>query len=89
MHNTNESELTGGIGHTAKERQKSRMNSKLFGKYVCRDTFSYAHGIDRKTVDSIAKDILCNGLEPRDHGNKHKRPEHALSMGDVCDIKQF
>ena len=89
IHNTNESELTEGIGHTGKERQKSRINYKLFGKSVCRETFSYAHGIDRKTVDSIAKDILCNGLEPRNHGNKHKQPKHALSMGDVCDIKQF
>ena len=72
MHNTNASELTEEIRHTAKERQKSRMNCKLFGKSVCRDTFSYAHGIDKKTVDNITKDILCNWLEPRNHGNKRK-----------------
>ena len=35
-------------------------------------------------IESFAIDMQYNGLEPQIHG---EQPNHALSMGDVCDIK--
>jgi len=61
----------------------------LFGAEVCRDTYAFAHGITRKTVNAIVRDLKENGVEARTHGNKNKMPKHALSLEDVKAIKQF
>ena len=89
FHHRQNSELTDSCKHKAKERERVRQNYFFGGKKVCREVFVFAHGLNRKTVDAIAKSIDQNSLEPRIHGNKNRVPKHALTLSDVNKIKLF
>ncbi|XP_053376392.1 uncharacterized protein LOC123561263 [Mercenaria mercenaria] len=72
-----------------KERVKARQTYVFNGKYICRSTFAFAHGVQRKTIDRIAKSLDNEGLVARRHGNFGKTPKHALTVGDVNNVTTF
>ena len=71
--------------HKSKEREISRQKYYFNGVQICREAF--AHGISRKTVDSIGRSLDQDGFGARIHGNKGKSPKHALTLEDVKKSK--
>ena len=88
-HHRNNNSVTDSKKHKGKERERPRQEYFFEGRQVCRNVFSFAHGVNRKTVDSIARSLDSNGLIPRIHGNTGKSPKHAMTMMDVQNVKQF
>ena len=82
-------EMTESKKHPSKEREKPRQEYFFNGLQVCRVTFAFADGVNRKKIDSIAHSLDSDGLVPRTHGNTGKSPKHALTLQDVENIKQF
>lgn len=89
FHHRNNSSETSAKKHKTKERERVRQVYHFSGIQVCRETFAFAHGISRKTIDSIARSLDQDGFGARVHGNKGKSPKHALTMEDVKRVKQF
>uniref|UniRef100_A0A8W8MKS9 Uncharacterized protein n=1 Tax=Magallana gigas TaxID=29159 RepID=A0A8W8MKS9_MAGGI len=89
FHHRNNSSETSAKKHKTKERERVRQVYHFSGIQVCRETFAFAHGISRKTIDSIARSLDHDGFGARIHGNKGKSPKHALTMEDVKRVKQF
>lgn len=88
-HHRKAGEFTDSKLHKTKEREKSRQEYFFNGKQVCRETFSFAHGVNRKKVDAIGRSLEIDGLAPRKHGNKGKSPKHAVKLLDVEAVKHF
>ncbi|KAJ8297646.1 hypothetical protein KUTeg_024177, partial [Tegillarca granosa] len=89
FHHRRNDSVTDKKKHKSKERERSRQEYFFSGKRVCRVTFAFAHGVNRKKVDAIAHSLDNEGLGARSHGNKGRLPKHALTLNDVQIIKQF
>ncbi|KAJ8320960.1 LOW QUALITY PROTEIN: hypothetical protein KUTeg_002547 [Tegillarca granosa] len=89
FHHRRNDSVTDKKKHKSKERERSTLEYFLSGKHVCRVTFAFAHGVNRKKVDAIAQSLDNEGLGARSHGNKGTLPKHALTLNDVQTIKQF
>lgn len=89
FHHKQNDKVTVGQKRKSKDREKPRQSYFFAGNIVCRALFAFAHGINRKTVDALAKSLHEDGLEPRVHGNKSKMPKHALTLTDVENVKTF
>ena len=89
FHHRRSGEMTESRKHPSKEREKPRQGYFFSGRQVCRETFAFAHGVNRKKIDAIACSLDSDGLIPRTHGNTGKSPKHALTLHDVENIKQF
>lgn len=50
---------------------------------MCRETFAFAHGINRKTIDSTARLLDQDGFGAKVHCNTGKSPKYALTVEDV------
>ena len=73
--------------HKIKERERPYQEFYFKGKRVCRQTFCYIHGIEKKKLLSIAKSLDTDGLSPRTHASIGKLPKHALTFQDSERIK--
>lgn len=82
-------ELTTSKKHKIKERERPHQEFYFNGMRVCRQTFCFAHGIEKKKLLSIAKSLDIDGLQPRTHGNSGKQQKHALTFMDSEHIKTF
>ena len=89
FHHRRTGEMTESRKHPSKEREKCRQEYYFNGRQICRETFAFAHGVNRKKIDAIARSLDSDGLVPRTHGNTGKSPKHALTLRDVENIKQF
>ena len=89
FHHRRSGEMTESRKHPSKEREKPRQEYFFSWRQVCRETFAFAHGVNRKKIDAIARSLDSDGLIPRTHGNTGKSPKHALTLHDVENIKQF
>ena len=56
---------------------------------VCKDMFSFLHGISRKRLDAIKQSYITNGLETRTHGNSKHLPKHAFSTPEITHVTKF
>lgn len=70
FHHRNDSPETSAKKHKTKERERVRQVYHFSGIQVCRETFAFAHGISRKTIDSIARSLDQDGFGARVHDNK-------------------
>jgi hypothetical protein len=89
LHHRNNSIETVATKHNANERENPRQQYYFNCQQVCRETFTFAHAVSRKTIDSIAQSLDKDGLVARTHGNKGKSTKHALTVQDVQNVKQF
>ncbi|CAC5424720.1 unnamed protein product [Mytilus coruscus] len=75
--------------HKIKERERPYQEFYFKGKRVCRQTFCFIHGVEKKKLLSIAKSLDVDGLSPRTHASTGKLPKHALTFQDSERIKTF
>ena len=73
----------GGENTRGGKRKRMRFAYSYEGKKVCRRVFRYIFDIGHRTLKSIIKHINENGRVPRTHGNKGKKPKHALVYDDI------
>ncbi|XP_053373982.1 uncharacterized protein LOC128546730 [Mercenaria mercenaria] len=81
--------LTDGKKHVKKERERPYQEFYLSGKRVCRATFCFAHGIDKKKLQAVGRSLDVDGFKPRIHGRKGVQPSHSLTFEDRERIKTF
>ncbi|CAC5369395.1 unnamed protein product [Mytilus coruscus] len=75
--------------HKIKERERPYQDFYFKGKRVCRQTFCFIHGVEKKKLLSIAKSLDVDGLSPRTHASTGKLPKHALTFQDSERMKTF
>jgi hypothetical protein len=75
--------------HKIKERECPYQEFYFKGKRLCRQTFCYIHGIEKKKLLSIAKSLDTDGLSPRTHASIGKLPKHTLTFQDSERITTF
>jgi hypothetical protein len=81
--------FTEGAKHKVRERQNAYQEYFFKGKRVCRKTFCFLHGIERKKLGAIAHSLDTEGLKPRVHGRVGQAPAHSLTFEDRTRIKTF
>jgi len=59
------------------------------GYTVCRETYTFLHGMSKHKVHSLKNHFSENGLTPRTHGNSTIRPHKALQFGTILHILNF
>ena len=69
--------------HKIKERERPYQEYYFKGKRVCRQTFCFIHGVEKKKLLSIARSLDSDGLSPRAHATTGKLPKHALKYQDT------
>ncbi|CAC5405104.1 unnamed protein product [Mytilus coruscus] len=89
FHHRKSGDFTQSKKHKSKERKKSRQEFSFNGHQVCKGTFAFANGVNRKKNDAIGRSLDAEGLSPRTLGNKGKSPKHALKLSDVESVKRF
>ncbi|MEW8547933.1 MAG: hypothetical protein AB2693_30880, partial [Candidatus Thiodiazotropha sp.] len=61
FHHRRSGEMTASRKHPSKEREKPRQEYFFSGHQVCRETFAFAHGVNRKKTDAIARSLDVDG----------------------------
>ncbi|XP_056016758.1 uncharacterized protein LOC125653193 [Ostrea edulis] len=69
-----------GIDRSQRKRQRYIYNYD--DREVCIEAFLIMHDIGEKHLKNLAKHMKLNGPVPRCHGNRGKKPKHALSFPD-------
>ncbi|KAJ8303681.1 hypothetical protein KUTeg_018791 [Tegillarca granosa] len=70
FHHRKNDSVTDKKKHKSKERERSRQEYFFSGKRVCRVTFAFAHGVNRKKVDAIAHSLDNEGLGQAECSNQ-------------------
>lgn len=73
---------TGCFGQTTKrntERKRLRYTYSFKGKNICRDAFLAIYDVSDKVLSNFVTYVNTNGVCSRKHGNKRKKPAHALN----------
>ncbi|KAJ8305251.1 hypothetical protein KUTeg_015796 [Tegillarca granosa] len=70
FHHRRNDSVTDKKKHKSKERERSRQEYFFSGKRVCRVTFAFAHGVNRKKVDAIAHSLDNEGLGQAECSNQ-------------------
>ena len=76
-------------GHKAIKRQRTTISYMHKGYHVCRNTFTFLHGVSKHKVNAIKKHFLENGISTRVHGNIGNQPKHALTLKIILGILKF
>ena len=76
-------------GHKAINRQRTTISYMHKGYHVCRNTFTFLHGVSKHKVNAIKKHFLENGISTKVHGNIGNQPKHALTLKIILGILQF
>ena len=75
--------------HRPAKRQRTTIDYMHKGYHVCRNTFTFLHGISKHKVLAIKNHFLNNGISTREHGNTGNHPKYALSFRAILGILQF
>jgi len=63
--------------HKSQARQQSRSTYMFRGVEVCRTFFSVVFGCGEKRLKNVKKQFLCEGINPKQHGNVHRAASRA------------
>ena len=72
-----------------KKRKRSRNEYRIEGKTVCKKTFMLFFDIGKHQLLSLQQHVRVNGLTPRVHGNRGRKPGHAICYDDVMRVVFF
>ena len=70
-------------------RQRVTFTYMFRGVHICRGMFVFLHRISRTRLYNLARHLLTNGLVPRVHGNKRRKPKHACDFNDITRVVDF
>ena len=76
-------------GHRPAKRQRTTIDYMHKGYHICRNTFTFLHGVSKHKVHAIKNHFLENGISTREHGNTGNQPKHALTFRMILGILQF
>ena len=71
------------------KRRRQHFKYTYRGQSICVGAFRYLYDIGTKRLDNLHKHLEANGLQPRVHGNKSRRPKHAITLPVVRQVLQF
>lgn len=83
---------TGCFGQTTKrntKRKRVHYTYNFKGESICRDAFLAIYDVTDKVLSSIVTHVNTNGVCPREHGNKRKKPAHALKFEEIENAVKF
>lgn len=70
-------------------RQRVTFQYAFKGQPICREMFLFLHRISRTRLYNLVKHLSTNGVTPRTHGNKGKRPKHAMKYDEITRVVDF
>lgn len=70
-------------------RQRVTFSYLLRGKSICREMFIFLHKISRTRLYNLTRHLCENGVVPRIHGNKGRKPKHACTYTDITRVVHF
>lgn len=82
-------EAFGSITRNSNERKRMRYSYSFKGVSICRDAFLKIYDVSRKVLSNIMTHMKQNGAIPREHGNKGKKPVHALKFEEIENAVNF
>lgn len=94
---TREAYIMGALDKTEKSGKRGQNGGQKHvrhkytfnGQSVCREAFKIIFDIGDRVLKNIKKHVKENGNIPRTHGNKGRRPKHALDFADVEKVVKF
>nr|XP_022337269.1 uncharacterized protein LOC111133299 [Crassostrea virginica] len=78
-----------GTGMDSSQRKRQRYMYSYDDREVCKEAFLVLHDIGEKHLKNLGKHVKLNGPVPRSHGNKGKKPKHALLFLDIKRVVNF
>lgn len=82
-------EAFGSITRNSNERKRMRYSYSFKGVSICRDAFLKIYDVSRKVLSNIMTHMKQNGAIPKEHGNKGKKPVHALKFEEIENAVNF
>ena len=76
-------------GHKPTERKRINIGYMHKGYTICRDMFTFLHGISKHRVQNIKTNFSENGLIPRTYGNSLRQSHNALSFRTILNVLNF
>ena len=70
-------------------RKQTHLSYKFDGKVICRGVYRIVFDVGEKYHRNLLKHMKVSGAAPRTHGNKGKKPPHALAVQDMENAVQF
>jgi len=71
------------------DRKRKRVTYSYNGEKICRTAFQHLFDIGRRTLTALTTHMHLNGKVPRIHGNKHRKPRHALRYAETKNCVDF
>ena len=81
--------VPGQVTARGKQRSRDRFSYTFGGRKVCVRTFRYVHAIGKDRLTNLQTHYKEKGVEPRVHGNKGRRPRHAILYEQVKNVVTF
>lgn len=72
-----------------KKRRRARFSYSFQGVKICVGAFRFIYSIGQKQMKNLLKHSEENGPVPRVHGNKGRKPKHALDFATVENVVKF
>lgn len=76
-------------GYDLIDKKRRRYMYNYDDREICKHAFLLIHDIGEKRLKNIAYHLKKNGPIPRSHGNKGRKPNHALKFDDIKKVVNF
>lgn len=76
-------------GYDLIDKKRRRYMYNYDDREICKHAFLLIHDIGEKRLKNIAHHLKQNGPIPRSHGNKGRKPNHALKFDDIKKVVNF
>lgn len=73
-------------GYDLIDKKRRRYMYNYDDREICKHAFLLIHDIGEKRLKNIAHHLKQNGPIPRSHGNKGRKPNHALKFDDIKKV---
>lgn len=82
-------DVDGETTKRGKQRKRARVEFRVEGSAVCKKTFMLFFDIGKHQLLSLQQHVREHGLTPRVHGNRGRKPKHAICYDDVMRVVHF
>ena len=70
-------------------RKQFHCTFRFNGKEICRDAFKVIYNVGEVVLRNLLTHVKTQGITPRSHGNKGRKPHHAFSFSDITLMVTF
>ncbi|KAH3792377.1 hypothetical protein DPMN_145872 [Dreissena polymorpha] len=82
-------DVDGETTKRGKQRKRARVEFRVAGSAVCKKKIMLFFDIGKHQLLSLQQHVREHGLTPRVHGNRGKKPTHAVCYDDVMRVVHF